>query len=145
MTAIEATNRGLANVDWAMLSGKPPVPEVDVDTLEGRAPESFLLDVREPQEYAEGHVPGAINLPQSDLASRLKELPRDRPIFVICRSGVRSMRAAQFLKQVGFADVINVQGGTLAWTAAGKAVERGDVGGSQPRVIETEWAHAGAS
>lgn len=145
MTAIEATNRGLANVDWAMLSGKPPVPEVDVDTLEGRAPESFLLDVREPQEYAEGHVPGAINLPQSDLASRLEELPRDRPIFVICRSGVRSMRAAQFLKQVGFADVINVQGGTLAWTAAGKAVERGDVGGSQPRVIETEWAHAGAS
>ena len=46
-----------------------------------------LLAVREPQEFASGHVPGACNLPQADLATRLGEVPRDRPIFVICRAG----------------------------------------------------------
>ena len=86
MTAIEATNRGVAVVPWAMLTSVPVVQEIDVDTLEARSAETIVLDVREPEEYQPGHMPGAINLPQADLASRLEELPRHRPLALICRS-----------------------------------------------------------
>ena len=120
MAAIEATNRGVAQVSWAMLTSNPVIQEIDVNTLESGLEGSIVLDVREPEEYAHGHVPGAINLPQADLVSQLDELPRHRPLAMICRSGARSLRAAQFLKQVGFEQVLNVQGGTLAWQAAGK-------------------------
>ncbi|MBI2563617.1 MAG: MBL fold metallo-hydrolase, partial [candidate division NC10 bacterium] len=71
MTAIEATNRGLSHLPWAMLTTAAAVPEIDVDALESRPPDAVVLDVREPEEYAHGHVPGAISLPQADLASRL--------------------------------------------------------------------------
>jgi glyoxylase-like metal-dependent hydrolase (beta-lactamase superfamily II)/rhodanese-related sulfurtransferase len=120
MTAIEATNRGMAQVPWAMLTCGPIIPEIDVNTLEFRSAELFLLDVREPEEYEQGHVPGAFNLPQAELASRLDELPRACSLALICRSGARSLRVAQFLRQVGFEQVLNVQGGTEAWKAAGK-------------------------
>jgi rhodanese-related sulfurtransferase len=120
MTTIEATNRGVAEMPWAMLTSIPVIQEIDVDTLESRSAETIVLDVREPEEYAHGHVPGAINLPQADLASRLDEIPRECPLVLICRSGARSLRAAQFLRQVGFEQLANVQGGTEAWRAAGK-------------------------
>jgi rhodanese-related sulfurtransferase len=99
--------------------------------------------VREPAEYAHGHVPGAINIPQSDLALRLDELPRDQPVYTICRSGMRSLRAAQFLKQVGYDRVTNVRGGTEAWEKAGKPLDFGDTSMKKPRIGETEWAHGG--
>jgi len=143
MTAIEATNRGVAEVPWAMLTSVPVVQEIDVDTLESRPAETIVLDVREPEEYEHGHVPGAINLPQADLASRLDEIPRDCPLVLICRSGARSLRAAQFLRQVGFEQVTNVRGGTEAWRAAGKPLAFGEHSADQPRVIEAAWAHAG--
>jgi glyoxylase-like metal-dependent hydrolase (beta-lactamase superfamily II) len=62
----------------------------------GHRPEliALLVDVREPHEYARGHVPGALSLPQADLASRLDELPRDRPLLIICQYGNRSRRGA---------------------------------------------------
>jgi rhodanese-related sulfurtransferase len=141
MTAIEATNRGHAAMSWAMLTTSPVVPEIDVDTLACRAAETMVVDVREPDEYEQGHVPGAIHLPQADLASRLDELPRHRPLVLICRSGARSLRAAQFLRQVGFEQVTNVQGGTLAWRAAGKPLAFGDLSADKPRIIESAWAH----
>jgi rhodanese-related sulfurtransferase len=106
---------------------------------------AIVLDVREPVEYASGHVPGAVNLPQADLADRLEELPRDRPVLLICQGGYRSLRAAQFLKQVGFTQVASVAGGTAAWVAAGKPLGRGEVDDRATRVIETEWAHAGGA
>jgi rhodanese-related sulfurtransferase len=143
MTAIEATNRGVAEVSWAMLTGSPVIPEIDVETLECRSAETMVLDVREPEEYEQGHVPGAINLPQADLASRLDELPRHRPLVLICRSGARSLRAAQFLRQVGFEQLANVQGGTLAWRAAGKLLAKGLHSADKVRIIESTWAHAG--
>jgi glyoxylase-like metal-dependent hydrolase (beta-lactamase superfamily II)/rhodanese-related sulfurtransferase len=135
MTAIEATNRGVADVPWAMLTTVPRVKEIDVDTLERRSEEAIVLDVREPEEYAQGHVPGAINLPQADLASGLGELPQDTPLILICRSGARSLRAAQFLRQVGLEKLLNVQGGTLAWRAAGKPLAFGEKRTAKPRAI----------
>ncbi|GAC1619209.1 MAG: MBL fold hydrolase [Ktedonobacteraceae bacterium] len=125
MTAIEATNLGVASMPWAMLTSESIVQEIDVDTLEVRSAETMIVDVREPEEYEQGHVPGAINLPQADLASRLDELPHDRPLTLICRSGARALRAAQFLRQVGFEQVANVQGGTEAWRVAGKPLAFG--------------------
>ena len=141
MTAIEATNLGNAEVPWAMLTSGPIIQEIDVDTLELRSAETIVLDVREPDEYERGHVPGAINLPQADLASRLDEIPRDCPLVLACRSGARSLRAAQFLRQVGFEQVTNVQGGTEAWHAAGKPLAFGDLSAGKLRVIESSWAH----
>ena len=144
MTAIESTNRGLADIPWAMPATAPAVPEIDISALETRPPDSVLLDVREPEEYQHGHVPGAINIPQADLASRLDEVPRDRPLILICQGGMRSYRAAQFLTQMGVDQVASVKGGTAAWRKAGKAVSFSDTGGEEPRVTETEWMHAGA-
>src|SRR3954453_17782016 len=77
MTAIEATNRGIADIETAMLTTAPEIPEIDVEMLAQRKSDSFLLDVREPDEYDHGHVPGAVNLPQADFASRLNDIPRD--------------------------------------------------------------------
>jgi phage shock protein E len=81
------------------------VPEVSVEAVEARPPDTMLLDVREPEEYAHGRVPGAINLPPCDLAARLDDPPRDRPLLLVCQAGLRSRRAAQFLKQMGFEQV----------------------------------------
>src|SRR5262245_12322761 len=144
MTAIEATNRGLADMDWAMLTSSDPVREVDQAALEARPPEAVLFDVREPQEFAAGHVPGAWNLPQAELATRLSEVPRDRPVYLICQGGFRSLRAAQFLGQMGFKDVASVSGGTEAWRVAKKSLAMGDTDSQPQRFVESEWAHAGA-
>jgi glyoxylase-like metal-dependent hydrolase (beta-lactamase superfamily II)/rhodanese-related sulfurtransferase len=144
MTAIEATNRGLADMPWAMLTSSQAVREVGIEELEVRPPQAMLLDVREPEEFAHGHVPAAVNLPQADLASRLAEVPANCPVCVICQGGFRSLRAAQFLRQQGFQDVVSVKGGTQAWRAAGKPLAQGDVPGEPSRVLESEWTHAGA-
>ncbi|MDP9365833.1 MAG: MBL fold metallo-hydrolase, partial [Chloroflexota bacterium] len=95
--AIEATNRGLVDMPWAMPTANVAVPEIGVEELAGRANNALVLDVREPREYAAGHIPGAVNLPQAELASRLGELPCDRALLLVCQAGARSLRAAQFL------------------------------------------------
>ena len=82
------------------------------EALGARPDDVVLVDVREPEEYAAGHVPGAVNLPQSELASRLAELRPATGVVVICQSGMRSTRAAQFLVQRGFRDVTVAEGGT---------------------------------
>jgi 3-mercaptopyruvate sulfurtransferase SseA len=65
-------------------------------------------------------------------------------VFVLCQAGLRSLRAAQFLKQMGFEQVASVKGGTAAWSAANKPLERSETRTEQPRITESEWAHAGA-
>src|SRR5438445_3401734 len=136
MLAIEATNRGAVEMAWAMPIGHPHVEEIDIAALEARPPEAVVVDVREPEEYHHGHVPGAISLPQSELASRLDELPRDRPIYTICQGGFRSLRAAQFLKQVGFEAVVSVAGGTEAWATQGRPLSYGDRTLRKPNIAE---------
>lgn len=84
----------------------------------------LVLDVREPWEFAEGHVPNAILIPLGQLAARVGELPQDRPLYVICRSGNRSVTASQILVAAGQRDVRNVEGGMIAWQRAGLPVSR---------------------
>jgi rhodanese-related sulfurtransferase len=81
-----------------------------------------LIDVREADEFAAGHVPGAVNLPMSTLGERLDELP-DGAFDVICQIGGRSARVVQALEARGF-DATNVEGGTGEWAAAGYPIER---------------------
>ncbi|HEY1904343.1 MAG TPA: molybdopterin-synthase adenylyltransferase MoeB [Terracidiphilus sp.] len=75
----------------------------------------FLLDVREPYEAQIAQIGGTL-IPQNDVANRLAEIPRDREIIVHCRSGARSQRIAEFLKQSGYPQVVNLAGGILAWS-----------------------------
>ncbi|MBV9175237.1 MAG: MBL fold metallo-hydrolase [Chloroflexi bacterium] len=126
MSAILATNRGEADYGWAMPHDGQYVPDVSVDEAPTwlRENQALLLDVREPTEYAAGHVPGARSVPQADLALRLDELPRERSLLVVCEGGTRSLRAAKFLKQVGYSSVANLVGGTAAWRDAGQPIER---------------------
>ena len=102
------------------------VPEIGVDDLAVRlAGGAFLLDVREPDEYVEAHVPGAVLVPLGEVPDRATELPGDREIYVICRSGARSLRAAEFLAERLGLSATNVAGGTLAWLQAGREVVTG--------------------
>jgi thioredoxin 1 len=78
-----------------------------------RAHDAFVLDVRELDEYAAGHVPGAVSIPQADLALHLEEIPRQRTVLVACRSGLRSLASARFLKAIGYGCVANLNRGTL--------------------------------
>ena len=80
---------------------------------------AWLLDVREDDEWTAGHVPGATHIPLGQLGARATEVPRDTTIYVICRSGARSARAAFALTGSGW-DAINVSGGMQDWAAAGR-------------------------
>lgn len=95
------------------------VPEIDVQALaDQQAAGAPVFDVRQPDEYAEVHVPGAVLVPLADVPERVDDFPTDRPVYVICRSGARSARAVEFLRGNGV-DATNVAGGTLAWLDAG--------------------------
>lgn len=83
-----------------------------------------VIDVRETDEFAQGHVPGALNLPMGVLTSRLDELDRTSPVHVICASGNRSSAMTDVLTAQGF-DAVNVRGGTSAWIKSGRPVETG--------------------
>jgi rhodanese-related sulfurtransferase len=80
--------------------------------------------VREPDEWEEFRAPGATLLPLGEVPERLDEVPTDGPVYVICRSGARSAKAAELLRATGV-DAVNVAGGTLAWREAGNPVESG--------------------
>lgn len=102
----------------------PNRPEIDLERFAGLQPEAFVLDVREPDEYAAGHVPGATLVPAGSLAGAAGGLPADRTIYVICASGNRSLRAAQALVMSGL-DAVSVAGGTSAWIRSGRPVRTG--------------------
>lgn len=106
----------------------PTSRAIDVATLRsdldaGRVP--VLIDVRTPEEFAEGHVAGARNIPVSEIQGRIGELEawRGKPVYLICRSGGRSAAAARILTEKGF-DTVDVKGGTQAWVEAGNPSSR---------------------
>ena len=97
--------------------------EITVDELAGRLERgAVLIDVRQPNEFVEGHVPGAVLIPLNELPDRVDEVPTGREVLVICRSGGRSAMACELLDEQGLS-AVNVVGGTLAWVAAGRAVD----------------------
>lgn len=99
--------------------------EVDVSELETRLAGSVeLIDVREEHEFVAGHIPSARLVSLSRLDQKLAQLPRDRQVFVVCATGVRSKKAAGMLRSHGV-QAINVKGGTAAWQRAGKPLQRG--------------------
>ena len=87
-------------------------------------PNVALIDVREPSEYAAGHIPGVKLIPLGSLPSRMNEIPKDKFVVMTCRSGNRSGQATQFLRDQGFDNVHNMTGGINAWQQAGLPVEK---------------------
>jgi molybdopterin/thiamine biosynthesis adenylyltransferase/rhodanese-related sulfurtransferase len=97
---------------------KNGIPQLTVKELKRRidsGEDLFLLDVREPYEFQIAQIGGKL-IPQNDVPQRLAEIPRDREIVIHCRSGARSQRIAEFLKQSGYTQVVNLAGGILAWS-----------------------------
>lgn len=95
----------------------PGIPEISTQEVAHKleAQENpFLLDVREVFEYEAGHIPGSLLIPLGNLPERLNELPKDRDLVVICRSGQRSGRAVRLLLEHGY-QARNMVGGMLAW------------------------------
>jgi glyoxylase-like metal-dependent hydrolase (beta-lactamase superfamily II)/rhodanese-related sulfurtransferase len=119
MTAILETNRGAADYNWVRASHEhdAEVQRVGAEDLPGwlAAHDAMIVDVREPSEYATARIPGAVSIPQADLATRLDEIPRDRELLLVCAGGTRSLRAAQFLRAIGYERVTNLDGGTNGW------------------------------
>jgi rhodanese-related sulfurtransferase len=103
-----------------------PVPSVNAQEanqkLSAKA-RPFLLDVRQPDEFRGGHINGAKLIPLGELRERMKELPKNREILVVCASGSRSVSATRQLATAGF-NAINVTGGMSAWMRAGLPVKR---------------------
>lgn len=97
-------------VAGGLLRGEHPQVDVEAVLATPAAERPFLLDVRTPQEFASGHIPGAVNIPVDDLRSRLRELPRDRKIAAYCQVGQRGYLATRILLQAGFS-AVNVGGG----------------------------------
>ena len=91
------------------------------DYLQANQPH-LLLDVRTPEEFAGGHIAGAVNIPLQTLAQRLGEVPKDQPVILYCRSGNRSRQALNLLKQAGYTQLQDL-GGIIDWQAQGLAVQ----------------------
>ncbi|WP_188587958.1 rhodanese-like domain-containing protein [Gordonia jinhuaensis] len=87
--------------------------------------DSILLDVREADEWANGHVRGAVHIPLGEVPGRLDEIDMDAELYVICHSGGRSIRMCQYLEQVGY-EATTVRGGMLAWAEHGRPIETGE-------------------
>lgn len=101
------------------------VSPTDIQQRQASGEQLFFLDVREPAEYAAGHIAGSTLIPLGQLANRIGKLPKDRPIVAVCRSGNRSSVALSVLTRAGFTNVLNLRGGMLAWARSGLPVKRG--------------------
>ncbi len=98
------------------------IAPADYQTQFGVGAEHLLVDVRTPEEFASGHIAGAVNIPVDELAQRLSEVPQDKPVVLYCRSGNRSGQAAQMLDQAGYTQIYDL-GGIVAWAEQGFPVE----------------------
>lgn len=105
----------------------PPLPSVNAAELNdklknGKSP--LVVDVRQPEEYAAGHIAGSKLIPLGDLSKRLNELPRDREIICVCASGSRSQSATRLLIDAGY-NAFNMQGGMFMWQQARLSIKKG--------------------
>lgn len=108
------------------------IPSVSVDDVPSDA---VLLDVREPEEWAAGHIAGALHVPMNEVPNRVAYAPdslaADAPVVVVCKMGGRSAQVTAWLRRQGY-DAHNLNGGMLAWAGSGRAMEAED--GGPPRV-----------
>jgi rhodanese-related sulfurtransferase len=96
-------------------------------------PDVYLLDVREPDEWAAGHAPDAHHLPMMEIPARMAEVPTDTDVVVVCRSGARSGQVVSYLIGNGWDNVRNLDGGMQSWAAVGRDVV--SESGQPPRVL----------
>lgn len=97
----------------------PDIPSTTLEALGDPLPEGLtVLDVREPEEWAHGHIEGALHVPLMELPQRRDELPDGR-LLVVCKIGGRSLQATQYLTQQGI-DAVNLEGGMIEWAATGR-------------------------
>ncbi len=94
----------------------PDLPEQPASDLPADA---VILDVREPDEWAAGHIEAAVHIPIGQVTARLADIPQADPIYVICRGGGRSSRVSEFLSAQGI-EAVNVAGGMQDWAASGR-------------------------
>ncbi len=115
--ALAACGGATATVEGVSLVSAPSASEVVAEAPPGLV----VLDVRTPAEYAEAHLAGAvlIDFYEPDFADRIAELDRSVPYVMYCRSGNRSASAAEIMRDLGFEEVYEVDGGILAWAQAG--------------------------
>ncbi|HET9911946.1 MAG TPA: rhodanese-like domain-containing protein [Anaerolineales bacterium] len=113
LAAIWVNSRGTA-----ASSGYPREVSVE-EAAAKREAGAFILDVRQPEEWNDFHIPDSTLIPLGELASRVDELPRDQEIVVVCRSGNRSQQGRDILLEAGFSQVTSVAGGVTQWRAAG--------------------------
>ena len=124
--AVRAT---MVNVSMSEIPSVP-VTELPADFV-GET-NAILLDVREPDEWAEGHVPGALHIPLADVPARIDEIDPDARLYVICHAGGRSEQALRYLMQRGY-EGANVVGGMMSWAQTGRPLEYGSgAGGAGP-------------
>jgi phage shock protein E len=105
-------------------TGIPQLEPSQVHSLLAQSPRPYLLDVRTPGEYKQGHIQGAELIPLNELAARIAQLPKGREIVCVCESGSRSSVAARHLQSQGY-KVSNMRGGMGRWVSAGLPVKTG--------------------
>lgn len=96
-----------------------PLEITTTDAAAKRNAGAFILDVRQPEEWADYHVPGSTLIPLGELSARVNEVPRDKEVVVICRSGNRSATGRDVLRAAGFDQVTSLRGGLTKWKAEG--------------------------
>lgn len=111
------TTKEVVNID---------VNVADFELIMDTIPDGLLLDVRTDNEFAQGHLRGAqqIDFYRDDFADALEKLDKDQPVFIYCRSGNRSGKAAKQMKAMGFSAVYNLEGGIGAWSKRGKPIAK---------------------
>lgn len=109
-----------------MTGAGAPAPEITVaEAVRARATgKAQIVDVREADEWVAGHIPGALHIPLGDLGRRRSEVDADRPLITVCRSGRRSLIAADAFRKAGYADAASLVGGMIAWKNANQPVEQ---------------------
>lgn len=95
----------------------------EIATAEAKA-QFTLVDVRTPEEYQQGHIQGAINIPHTEIADNLDKLSSDKPIVVYCRSGRRAQTALEILSKQGFNDIRHLEGDMLGWQAENRPIAK---------------------
>ena len=129
LIALVATSGGMLLWPLIFRSGAKSVSAAEATMLINRE-EAVVLDVRSAAEFADGHIPGAINVPAERVADKLAELEsyRSKPVIVTCQSGVRTGGACSKLKKGGFERLYELSGGLGSWKQAGLPVKKGKSG-----------------